>query len=165
MYCGSGSAINICRGDTESVTGSLLSPICSHFPLGSAIIQSDEKINDLFFNLSLFYQNNIGCLTWWVCLPVLQTRPDDGFIELRNLPLQHRPQVLSQAVVVLPQLLLVLFLVRCDQVLILLDCLTTPSGQRAEQDRIRFPVYCIFENDIAWDENKSWIYSSTFSMD
>lgn len=37
----------------------------------------------------------------WVCLPVFQTRPDDGFIQLRNLPLQHGPQAFSKAVVVL----------------------------------------------------------------
>lgn len=69
----------------------------------------------------------LACLTWWVCLPVLQPRPDDGFVELGNLPLQHGPQALSQAVVVLLQLLLVLFLVQRDQVLILLNCLTTPN--------------------------------------
>lgn len=87
----------------------------------------------------LFCQNSIGCLTWWVCLPVLQARPDDGFIELRNLPLQHGPQALSQPVVVLLQLLLVLFLVKCDQVLILLNCLTTPAeriGQKEKQRRV-----------------------------
>lgn len=67
---------------------------------------------------------------WRACSPVLQPRSNDGFIELGDLPLQHGPQVLSQAVVVLLQLLLVLFLVRCDQVLILLDCLTTPAGQK-----------------------------------
>lgn len=44
-------------------------------------------------------------------LPVLQPRPDDGFVELRNLSLQHRPQALSQTVVVLLQLLLILLLV------------------------------------------------------
>lgn len=77
--------------------------------------------------------SSIGCLTRWACLPVLQPRPDDGFIQLGNLPLQHRPQALSQAVVVLLQLLLVLFLVKRDQVLVLLNGLTTPAGQRAER--------------------------------
>lgn len=47
-------------------------------------------------------------------IPVLQPRPDDGFIELGNLPLQHGPQALSQAVVVLFQFLLVLLLVGGD---------------------------------------------------
>lgn len=47
-------------------------------------------------------------------IPVFKPRPNDGFIELRNLPLQHGPQALSQAVVVLFQFLLVLFLVRGD---------------------------------------------------
>lgn len=62
-------------------------------------------------------------------LPVLQAGPNDGFIELGNLPLQHRPQVLSEPVVVLLQLLLVLFLVRCDQVLVLLNGLATSITQ------------------------------------
>lgn len=30
-------------------------------------------------------------LVRWLCLPVLQPRPDDGFIEFGNLPLQHWP--------------------------------------------------------------------------
>lgn len=62
-----------------------------------------------------------------VWLPVLQPRPDDGFIELRDLPLQHGPQALSKAVVILLQLLLILLLVRSDQVLVLLHCLSTPK--------------------------------------
>ena len=61
-------------------------------------------------------------------LPVLQSWLDDGFIELRDLPLQHGPQVLPQPVVVLLQLLLVLLLVRSDQVLVLLHGLPTPAG-------------------------------------
>lgn len=65
-------------------------------------------------------------------LPVLQPRPDDGLIELRDLPLQHGPKALSEAAVVLLQLLLVLLLVRCDQVLVLLHCLSTPTVQRVE---------------------------------
>lgn len=135
VYSGTGSAINICRGDTDSVNGSLLYSICSHFPLGTAIIRSDEKINDM----SLVKAVLAVC---WVCLPVLQSRPDYGFIELGYLPLQHGPQALSQAVVVFLQLLLVLFLVWCDEVFVLLNCLTTSTGQRAETGW----------NDIAWDE-------------
>lgn len=69
------------------------------------------------------------CLLRWHRLPVLQPGPDDGFIELGNLSLQHRPQVLSEPVVVLLQLLLVLFLVRCDQVLVLLNCLAASITQ------------------------------------
>ena len=61
-------------------------------------------------------------------LPVLQSWLDDGFIELRDLPLQHGPKVLPQPVVVLLQLLLVLLLVRPDQVLILLHSLPAPAG-------------------------------------
>lgn len=86
-------------------------------------------------------QNSIGCWAWWACLPVLEPRPDDGLIELGNLPLQHGPQALSQAVVVLLQLLLVLLLVQCDQVLVLLNCLPTPTGQTAEQGRISFIMH------------------------
>lgn len=130
VYCASGSAINF-KGDTEGVNGSLLFSICSHFPFGSAISQSDEKIIGMSF-FPNFNASCHGCLTWQVCLPVLQPGPDDGFIELRNLPLQHGPQVLSEAVVVLLQLLLVLFLVRCDQMLVLLNRLPTPMVQRAD---------------------------------
>lgn len=63
-----------------------------------------------------------------VLSPVLHPRSDDGFVELGDLPLQHGPQALSQAVVVLLQLLLVLFLVRRDQVLVLLNRLPAPVG-------------------------------------
>lgn len=153
VCCGSCSAINICRGDTGRVNGSLLNSICSHFPLGSAIIQRDEKINDVFFSGSpQSCQSSIGCLTPRACLPVLQPRPDDGLVELGNLPLQHGPQALSQPVVVLLQLLLVLLLVRCNQVLVLLNSLATPTGRRAEQSGGRDRFYnaiIIFLNDIA----------------
>lgn len=148
VYCASGSAINICRGDADSVNGSLLNSICSHFPLVSAIVQSDEKIIDMCFFFSL--QCLLSRQYWWVCLPVLQPRPDDGFIELRNLPLKHRPQAFSKAVVVLLQLLLVLFLVRCDQVLVLLNCLATPTVPEVEK------WHC-----MRW-EKKNWMYPLTF---
>lgn len=72
-------------------------------------------------------------------LPVLQPRPDDGLIELRDLPLQHGPQVLSKAVVILLQLLLVLLLVRSDQVLVLLHCLSTPEVQMVENYAVSEP--------------------------
>lgn len=72
-------------------------------------------------------------------LPVLQPWPDDGLIELRDLPLQHGPQALSKAVVILLQLLLVLLLVRSDQVLVLLHCLSTPEGQMVENYAVRGP--------------------------
>lgn len=60
-------------------------------------------------------------------IPVLETGFDDGLVELRDLPLQHRPQVLPQLIVVLLQFLLILSLVWCDQVPVLLDCLPTPA--------------------------------------
>lgn len=63
-------------------------------------------------------------------VPAFQTGFDDGLVELRDLPLQHRPQVFPQLIVVLLQLLLILSLVRCDQVLVLLDCLSTPAPHR-----------------------------------
>lgn len=84
------------------------------------------------FFTSTHRKGSIGSLAWQARLPVLQPGPDDGLVELRNLPLQHRPQALSKAVVVLLQLLLVLLLVRCDQVFVLLHCLTTPTERKAE---------------------------------
>lgn len=66
-------------------------------------------------------------------VPVLQTGFDDGLVKLRDLPLQHGPQVLPQLIVVLLQLLLILSLVGCDQVLVLLDCLPTPVPHRCPQ--------------------------------
>lgn len=84
----------------------------------------------VFFSLQRLLLRLYWLLTWQLCLPALQLGPDDGFIELRDLPLQHRPQAFSEAVVVFLQLLLVLFLVQCDQVLVLLNCLTTPTAQR-----------------------------------
>lgn len=126
--CRCGVAIDICKGDTDTVHGSLLNSICSRLPLASTIIRGDEKING-----TSLVKASIGCWGRWLCLPGLQPRPDDGFVELGNLPLQHRPQALPQAVVVLLQLPLVLRLVRRDQVLVLLNGLATPGGGRAER--------------------------------
>lgn len=60
-------------------------------------------------------------------VPVLQTGFDDGLIQLRDLSLQHGPQVLPQLIVVLLQLLLILSLVWCDQELVLFHCFPTPA--------------------------------------
>lgn len=85
----------------------------------------------LFPHFTASCRGSVACLTWQV-LPVLQPRPDDGLIELGDLPLQHGPKALSEAAVVLLQFLLVLLLVRCDQVLVLLHCLSTPTAHRVE---------------------------------
>lgn len=106
------SGFNICRGDTGTVNGFLPNSTCCQF-------QTKRLIP---FFLVIY-------LPCWLHLPFLQSGPDDGFVELRNLSLQHWPQVLLQPVVVLLQLLLVLFLVQCDQVLILLNCLATSITQ------------------------------------
>lgn len=54
--CGIGSTLDLCTvplvqlsifAEVDSVNGSLLNSICSHFPLVSAIVQSDEKIIDM----------------------------------------------------------------------------------------------------------------------
>lgn len=76
-------------------------------------------------------------------LPVLQPWPDDGLIEFRDLPLQHGSQALSKAVVILLQLLLVLLLVRSDQVLVLLHSLSTPEVQMVENYPVSGPCRTI----------------------
>lgn len=96
------------------VSGFLLSSICCQF--------QTKRLTPLccFF---------VICLACCRRLPIPQPGPDDGFIELGNLSLQHRPQVLSEPFIVLLQLLLVVCLVRCDQVLVLLNCLAASITQ------------------------------------
>lgn len=113
------SGFNICRGDTGTVNGFLPNSTCCQF-------QTKRLIPWCIFFLFFFSVIYLPC---WLHLPFLQPGPDDGFVELGNLSLQHWPQVLPQPVVVLLQLLLVLFLVQCDQVLILLNCLATSITQ------------------------------------
>lgn len=125
---------NICRGATNCLNGSLL--VLTYLWLQQSQ-RAMEKIDEMCFVFCYFFtsipsKGCIGSLTWQLRLPVLHPRPYDGLIELRNLPLQHRPQALSKAVVVLLQLLLVLLLVRRDQVFVLLHCLTTPAERRTE---------------------------------
>lgn len=66
-------------------------------------------------------------------VPILDARFDDGLVELRDLSLQHGPQVLSQFVVVFLHLLLVLLLIRSNELLVLLNSLSTPAGMQSQQ--------------------------------
>lgn len=66
-------------------------------------------------------------------VPILDARFDDGLVELRDLSLQHWPQVLSQFVVVFLHLLLVLLLIRSDELLVLLNSLSTPANMQSQQ--------------------------------
>lgn len=101
----------------------------------------------------VFPPRPLSALKWCVCLPVLQSRPDDGLIELGDLSLQHRPQAFSQAVVVLLQFLLVLLLVWCDQVLILLDCLATPTGRERKTNGLEPVIQYLV---AAWGEKRDF---------
>lgn len=107
------------------------------------------------FPSSLSCQNTTGCFVWLFCLPVFKPGPDDGFIQLGDLPLQHWPQAFPQPVVILLQLLLVLFLVRCDEVLVFLNCLSTPTTEGRE-------TRVLIWNCMRW--LKSLIQSLTFIM-
>lgn len=107
-------AINICKGDTDKANGSQLDFICSHFPLVQQSYSVMKRSMVCIFSAHTRLSNSIGCYLAGSCLPVFESRSDDGFVELGDLPLQHGPQALSEAVVVLFQLLLVLFLVRSD---------------------------------------------------
>lgn len=165
---GIGSTLNLCTVQLATfaeVTRAAWTDICS-IPFVLICLWLEQPhgvmkrsfIRVVFFSLQCLLLRLYWPLTWQLCLPALQLRPDDGFIELGDLPLQHRPQAFSEAVVVLLQLLLVLFLVRCDQVLVLLNRLTTPTAQRVGN------YYTVKMTFHKMGGRGGWVYLLTFLM-
>lgn len=136
VYCASGLAITVWNAGADSVNRSVLECHLYWLPFFTRPTErwKDHCCIDLLVHFSASCRCSAACCTWQVSLPVLQPWPDDGLIELRDLPLQHGPQALSKAVVILLQLLLVLLLVRRDQVLVLLHCLSTPKVQETVEN-------------------------------
>lgn len=82
-------------------------------------------------------------------ISVLDARFDDGLVELWDLSLQHWPQVLSQFIVVFLHLLLVLLLIGSDELLVLLNGLSTPQYELFET-QAQF-VVMTEELGVCWD--------------
>lgn len=158
-YCASGLAITVWNAGADSVNRSVLEFHLYSLPFLTRPTErwKDHCCVDLLVHFRALCWRSAACCTWQVPLPVLQPWPDDGLIELRDLPLQHGPQALSKAVVILLQLLLVLLLVRRDQVLVLLHCLSTPKVQTAENYPVSKP------RGARW-KGKNWFCFLTLFM-